>query len=139
MGERMRTVPLRGSCAEGAGTLLRLGGRAQAAGLLLCLTASCYHYRVMPPGPEMAATEPRTETVHAFLWGLVQPEPVTAENCAPSGALYDVKVSTNVAYLFVSVASLGLWVPMQLEWRCAKKPQPRGRKPLVPPKPKPQK
>jgi hypothetical protein len=88
---------------------------------------SCYHFRVAPPGPEAPGTEPNVVTGHAYVWGLIQdPNPVLAENCGEGGALYDVRVTTNFGYTLLTVLSLGFWSPMEIEWRCAKKPPPNG-------------
>ena len=93
--------------------------------VLVCLPAlvGCYHYRVVSPTPE-PATDYESRTVHAFLWGLVQ-EDVAAADCV-SDAMDEVRVSTNMGYLLVSVASLGVWVPLEVEWRCAKAPLQEG-------------
>ncbi|HXU82791.1 MAG TPA: hypothetical protein VN914_15430, partial [Polyangia bacterium] len=71
------------------------------------------------------ATEPQRRTVHAIAWGLVaKPVFVAATNCAATNALDDVRVNHNLGYTLITVATLGFWAPMQVEWRCAKPPQP---------------
>lgn len=91
--------------------------------LVLPLQAGCYHYRVVVPGPD-PATDYERRTVHALFWGLLQ-EDTPATDCL-SNALDEVRVTTNLGYLAVSVASLGIWVPMQVSWRCAKEDAPVG-------------
>ncbi len=92
---------------------------------LLLTGSSCFHYRVAAPGPERPATDYKGKMAHAYLWGMFQkPNPITPDNCPDGVDLYDVRVTTNYAYLLVSVLSLGIWVPMEIEWRCAKKPSP---------------
>lgn len=101
--------------------------RRRALGLLLVATlvgsTGCYHYRVVVPGPD-PATDYQQRRVDAFFWGLVQ-EDVPATDCL-SNALDEVRVTTNVGYLAASVLSLGLWVPLDVAWRCAKAPSPDG-------------
>ena len=94
--------------------------------LVLCMMTTCggcYHYRVVVPEPD-PATDYEQATVHALFWGLLQRD-VAADDCI-SNAMDEVRVTTNLGYLAVSVATLGIWVPMQVQWRCAKEPQPNG-------------
>jgi hypothetical protein len=73
------------------------------------------------------ATEPKHRTVHALAWGLIsKPELTAAADCEPSNALDDVRVTHNLGYALITVATLGFWAPMQVEWRCAKQPQATG-------------
>jgi hypothetical protein len=99
---------------------------ARMLGLLILALGmqGCYHYPVTAPDPD-PATDYERRTVHAYVWGLVQ-EDVRATDCV-SNALDEVRVTTNLGYLAASVATLGIWVPLQLEWRCAKKPPPDGK------------
>ena len=80
----------------------------------------CYHYRIAARGE--AATEYQKKTMHALLWGLVQQNEF-ADNCQSNG-IHEVRVSTNFGYVLVSVASLGIWVPLDIEWRCAREAPP---------------
>ena len=93
-----------------------------AAGLLP-VYAGCYHYRVVVPEPE-PATDYERRTVHSLFWGLLQ-EDVGAIDCV-SNAMDEVRVTTNLGYLVVSVVTVGIWVPLDVEWRCAKIPAPDG-------------
>jgi hypothetical protein len=92
--------------------------------LLWTLSTGCYHYYVAAPRSD-PATEPQRRTVHSLAWGLVsRPVLTSATNCAPSNALDDVRVNHNLGYTLLTVATLGFWAPMQVEWRCAKQQQP---------------
>lgn len=86
--------------------------------LTACITfeQGCYHTRINAKGEP--ATDYRKETIHTLAWGLVQenPEP---DDCL-SGTLDEVRVSTNFGYCLITVATLGFWCPMEVEWRCAK-------------------
>ena len=75
----------------------------------------CYHYRIAMRGE--GVTEPHKKTMHALFWGLVQ-ENDFADNCLGPG-IHEVRVSTNFGYSLISVTTLGIWVPMDLEWTCA--------------------
>jgi hypothetical protein len=87
--------------------------------LLIVLFGSqgCYHFRVTAPQPN-PATEYEQRTVHVLFWGLLQQD-TPASDCA-SNALDEVVTTTNLGYLLISVATVGIWVPMQVKWRCAK-------------------
>lgn len=82
------------------------------------LTTGCYHYRVIAPDPD-PATEYEKRTVHSLFWGLLQARDISADDCL-SNALDEVRVSTNLGYSAISVATLGIWMPMDVRWRCAK-------------------
>ncbi len=91
---------------------------------LLFIQTGCYHYHVTAPKPD-PATDYEHRTVHSFLWGLIQSDNVRATDCV-SNALDEVHITTNFGYSIVSVATLGMWVPLDVEWRCAKEPSPNG-------------
>ncbi len=99
-----------------------ISNATRATAVLIAFTAmqGCYHSRILTD--TQPATEYRKETVHSLFWGLVQ-EDVVPDNC-PSNAFQEVRVGTNFGYALISVVSLGIWVPMELEWRCAKEPAP---------------
>lgn len=85
----------------------------------------CYGYRVevLKPDP---ITEPESKTAHSLFWGLLQnPQYIVADNCH-SNALNDVYITTNYGYAFITVLSLGIWAPLDVEWRCAEKPSVDG-------------
>lgn len=80
----------------------------------------CYHYRISARGE--AATEYQKKTMHALFWGLVQ-ENQFADNCQGAG-IHEVRVSTNFGYVLASVVTLGIWVPVDVEWKCAREAPP---------------
>lgn len=88
-----------------------------AALIAACSLTGCYHYRVTPASTA-PADDGHSTTKHAFFWGLLQ-ERAEEPNCQGNGAS-EVVASTNFGYALVSVVSLGIWVPMSLEWKCAK-------------------
>jgi hypothetical protein len=86
--------------------------------VVLVVCSGCYHYRITPPKFD-PATEYKKETVHIFFWGLVQCSPITADNCL-ANALDEVVVDNNLGFSFITVATLGMWAPMQIRWKCSK-------------------
>lgn len=88
------------------------------------LQTGCYHYHVTAPKPD-PATEFESRTVHSFLWGLIQSDNVEASDCL-SNALDEVHITNNFSYSVVTVVTLGIWAPLDVQWRCAKEPSLNG-------------
>jgi Bor protein len=94
--------------------------RAVVLAFLLASVQGCYHYRVTAAGPAGAnpSTFPQSATLHAVLWGLVQDQ--TLEHvCAPDEALARVRTTSNFGYTLLTVVTLGIWAPVQVEYVCA--------------------
>lgn len=90
--------------------------RAVATLIVSMYLTGCYHMRVTTANPD-PVTE-GTETVHILAWGLVQPAPVQANPCA-SNNLDEVRVHSNVLFALATVATLGFYMPLTVEWRCS--------------------
>ena len=89
--------------------------------LALVVCSGCWYHRVDVPSPVTKATEYESAVYWSFFWGAVQhEEPV--RNCNGQ-ALAEVRVSSNLAFALLTVATLGLVAPETVAWRCAK-PQP---------------
>jgi hypothetical protein len=94
------------------------------AGLLAVavLLSSCYAYRVATHA--QAGSEPsKVVTAHAFFWGLVQkPAQIHTPVCdsLQVNGMSEVTVKTNFGYALITVATLGIWSPVKLQWRCGK-------------------
>ena len=89
--------------------------------LIVLLFSSCYSYRISTRA--QPGTEVSTKTVHAFFWGLVQsPKEITTPNCdsLKLNGMALVQMKTNFGYALITVATLGIWCPMQVEWKCSK-------------------
>ncbi len=99
--------------------------RSIAVAALALTLQSCYHYRVSSAKSD-PGTEYQRKTVHSYLWGAVQKRDngidVVATNCdaVNINKLDEVRVTTNLGYALITVVSLGIWSPMQIEWKCAK-------------------
>lgn len=92
--------------------------------LFLLTHQSCYHYRIQAPQFD-PSTEYQRKTVHNLFWGLVKPKDLKPANCDQK-ALDEVYVTTNLGYALLTVATLGIWCPMRVEWKCAKPCQKTG-------------
>jgi hypothetical protein len=94
--------------------------RAVVLAFLLASVQGCYHYRVAAAGPAGAnpSTFSQSATLHAVLWGLVQDQ--TLEHvCAQDEALARVRTTSNFGYTLLTVVTLGIWAPVQVEYACA--------------------
>lgn len=97
--------------------------------------SGCYSYHVYQiggPGDRELGNQPSTEwqgkTLHSFAWGAVRQD-LPVDNCrvgADELGIEEVRVDTNLAYVLASAATLGLWVPLRVNWRCARPPVPGG-------------
>ncbi|HTN46772.1 MAG TPA: hypothetical protein VL098_10535 [Flavipsychrobacter sp.] len=86
----------------------------------LCMQ-SCYSYRLATHA--QPASDPHRKTAHVYLWGLVQkPQFIATPTCDKMGVngVSEVYVRTNFGYALITVATLGIWCPMVIEWRCSK-------------------
>lgn len=92
--------------------------------LSIPLINGCYHYRVVAPDPE-PATDYESRVAHSLFWGLLQSKDISADDCQ-SNALDEVRMTTNLGYSVISVATLGIWMPMNVQWKCAKEPLQEG-------------
>jgi hypothetical protein len=112
-------------------------GLAVVSVTLSCLLfTGCYTYHVYqiggPDGRELGnqpSTEWKQKTLHALAWGAIRQD-LPVDNCRLANGqrlgIEEVKVDTNLAYLLASTVTLGLWVPLQVSWRCAKPPVSTG-------------
>lgn len=104
--------------------------------ILVCILAfsllfsSCFSYRVSThaqPGTEIS----KTTTAHSFFWGLAQAPKggITTPNCdsLEVNGMSVVKIKTNLGFALLTVATLGIWCPMQVQWQCSKPCQKTGK------------
>jgi hypothetical protein len=88
----------------------------------LFLLSSCYSYRVATQA--QAGTETSgTMTAHSLFWGLVKkPVEIHTPTCDSLGVngVAEVTMKTNLGYAIITVVTLGIWSPMQVEWKCSK-------------------
>lgn len=57
-----------------------------------------------------------TATRVNFLWGMVQPKDIPAQ--CESNSICQVVTQTNLGYILLSAATLGLVVPQKVVWDC---------------------
>lgn len=91
------------------------------AGTVL-LSSGCYNYRISTRA--LAGTETSKGTIHVFFWGLLRnPENgLSTPNCDSLGVngMSEVVYKHNLGFSLINVATLGIWAPARVEWRCGK-------------------
>ncbi len=83
---------------------------------------SCYTHRVSTQAQEGTELS-KTVTSHSLFWGLVQkPAEIHTPVCDSLGVngMSQVTVKSNFGYSLITVATLGIWSPVQIQWRCSK-------------------
>lgn len=84
--------------------------------------SSCYSYRVgtyAQPGTD--ASKPIT--ANCFFWGLIKsPKDITTPLCdsLQVNGMAEVTMSTNFGYALITVATLGIWSPIKVTYKCGK-------------------
>lgn len=87
--------------------------------ILICtMFAGCAHYRVHAPNPN-PGTDYKKETVHVLFWGLGQSKGVSAKNCG-NNVIDEVRFNNYLWHEVATVLTLGIWMPREVEWKCAK-------------------
>jgi hypothetical protein len=87
-----------------------------AAVASVMLFQSCYQYRMIPNNVT-PANEVRDTTVYSYLWGAYE-HTIQPADCHGNG-LTNVKVKTNFGFVLISAITLGIVVPLKIEWQCA--------------------
>ncbi|MEO5928296.1 MAG: hypothetical protein ABIR47_00045 [Candidatus Kapaibacterium sp.] len=94
--------------------------RATIISICVIALQGCYHTRLMTNAAP--ATDYHHTTSNSLFWGLVQ-DNVVPDNC-PNGSMQEVRVTSNLGYSLITVVTLGIWSPIDVEWRCAKRDAP---------------
>jgi hypothetical protein len=86
--------------------------------------SSCYTYRLATHA-QPATDELTTTTIHAhsLFWGLLnKPQVLQTPNCDKLGVngVSEVTVKTNLGYALLTIATLGIYCPVNITWKCAK-------------------
>jgi Bor protein len=91
----------------------------------MLLGQGCYHYRVSSANFD-PSTNYQKKTVHSFFWGAAQKRTngvdVVTSNCDSLriNKIDEVRITNNFLYALATVGTLGIWCPIQIEWKCPK-------------------
>jgi len=84
----------------------------------LAWAQGCATYRVTPPDSFPADPSYRKATMHAFFWGTWNDPEFLPADCGQE-AINDVRIQRNYLHDLASVFTLGIWMPIEVEFRCA--------------------
>ena len=83
----------------------------------LAAVQGCANYQVRIPDSDPLEKKYQGGTMHALFWGAyVTPELMAAE--CQGEAINDVVIESNYFYDFASVVTVGLWMPIDVSYRC---------------------
>ncbi len=89
-----------------------------AVALCLVFGQGCAEYRLDMKDSDPAEKPYKGNMIHALGWGLLyKPQQITTD-CHTETGINDVIVKSNYLYSLVSVLTLGIWMPMEIEHRC---------------------
>src|ERR1044072_6448833 len=82
--------------------------------------SSCYTYRVATHA--QSGTGVRKVTAHSYFWGLAQQKDIPTPSCDSLGiyGMSEVRVRNNFGYTLITIITLGIYSPIQLEYKCGK-------------------
>src|SRR3954471_23462750 len=89
---------------------------------IVIVFSSCYNYRIATHA-QAGAEVSQQSTAHSFFWGLLQKPPTISTPICDSldvNGLAEVTVKTNFGYSLINVATLGIWCPVRVQWKCGK-------------------
>ena len=92
--------------------------------LLLLMLHGCAYHRLVVRNPDPADQYYHPVRSTALGWGAIEQQKV-ADKCETS-LLSEVRVRTSLADSLVTVLTLGLVQPAQVQYRCAKRPAEEG-------------
>jgi hypothetical protein len=92
-------------------------GFAIVAVIIAVLLPGCANYQARVADGKPLEPEYQGGMMSAYAWGSwVSPEIMSAEEC--KRGMYDVVVESNYLYSLASVVTLGLWMPVDVSYRC---------------------
>lgn len=83
----------------------------------LVLQGGCANYQTRIADGKPLHQQYESGKMDAYLWGnWVSPEIMSAEDC--KNGIYDVVVENNYLYSLATVVTLGIWMPIDVSFRC---------------------
>lgn len=85
--------------------------------IAVALLQGCANYQVRVADGKVLGEEYESGMMNAYVWGYwMTPLSMSAETC--KRGMYDVVVKGNYLHDLASVFTLGLWMPMEVGFRC---------------------
>ena len=88
---------------------------ALALSASLCVQG-CANYQVRIPDSKPLNAEYKRGTMHALFWGFWASPQVMSADC--KRGINDVVVKSNYLYDLATVVTLGIWMPIEVSYRC---------------------
>jgi hypothetical protein len=85
---------------------------------ILLSTHGCSVYRLTIPDSHPADINYRVRTMHSLAWGAFYKPELLAAECGRE-AINDVRIRRTLFHDLAAAATLGVWIPLQIEFRCA--------------------
>lgn len=83
----------------------------------LVFVQSCANYQIRIPSSDPLEKDYQGGTMHGLFWGAwMTPEIMAA--CQQEEAINDVVIERNYLYDLASVVTLGIWMPLDIQFRC---------------------
>jgi hypothetical protein len=90
---------------------------AIAVAVVFFMLQGCANYQTRIADGKALHPQYEGGMMNAYAWGAwVSPEIMSAEQCKQG--MYDVVVENNFFYSLAGVVTLGLWMPMDVSFRC---------------------
>jgi len=97
--------------------ICRKGRVAAMAAVAVFVLQGCANYQTRIADGKPLHQQYEGTMMNAYAWGSwVSPEILSAEDCKQG--IYDVVVEDNYFYSLASVVTLGLWMPLDVSFRC---------------------
>ena len=81
---------------------------------------SCYHYRVLNTVNDPASVQYHQKVLWSYFWGLVDsPQTFTIPDCE-NGGIDEVRITTTLPNNLLTIVTLGIVCPVQVQWKCHK-------------------
>lgn len=85
------------------------------------LVGGCATYRIQEIDSDPLRPDYQEHTLHSYFWGLEIDPQALATGCGEAG-INDVEITRSYAHDLASVLSLGIWMPLDVRYRCKAPP-----------------
>lgn len=83
---------------------------------LLAILPACHSYKVVASHDSDSVVTQKA-TRYSFVGGLVRPKNIDAQ--CPQESISNLTVKTNVGHQLITLITLGMVVPVEIEWSCS--------------------
>ncbi len=84
----------------------------------LWIFPGCANFHVDMEDSDPSEDPYRGKVMHAFVWGLIYSPQNLTTDCDTETGINDIVVNNNYLFNLAGVLTLGLWMPIDIEYRC---------------------